>query len=313
MQTVLGGFQRARKGATKIWRKLPRNGSALMRPMVVFGSSKALATSAVMKTFTGSDIVTIGIATMPSVVQSRSARSKSALRAGAVERGTVAFTVRWCGMGAMRATVAPEIFQQKKAVAIARALIGKHLVRRFRDGRIEARMITETEAYVGERDLACHARAGRTARTEVMYRAGGIWYVYLCYGIHEMLNLVVGPADWPAAVLIRGVEGASGPGRVTKLFGIGRKLNGRSAGDVTGELWIEDRGARVPRGKIIATPRIGIDYAGPVWTAKKWRFVWHGRPARGVAWASRPSLRRGAPSTGGTPVPLKPAPARPRR
>ncbi len=173
----------------------------------------------------------------------------------------------------MRATVAAEIFQQKKAVALARWLIGKHLVRRFGDGRIEARVITETEAYVGERDLACHARAGRTARTEVMYRAGGVWYVYLCYGIHEMLNLVVGPADWPAAVLIRGIEGAAGPGRVTKALAIDRKLNGQNADDGTGELWIEDRGVRVPRAKVKATPRVGIDYAGPVWAAKPWRFT----------------------------------------
>ncbi|MBL9186412.1 MAG: DNA-3-methyladenine glycosylase [Opitutaceae bacterium] len=172
----------------------------------------------------------------------------------------------------MKATVAPEVFQQKKPVALARWLIGRHLVRRLTDGATEARMILETEAYVGERDLACHARAGRTARTEVMYGAGGVWYVYLCYGIHEMLNLVVGPRDWPAAVLIRGVEGASGPGRVTKTLAIDRSLN-RAAADEASGLWIEDRGVRVPRGKILATPRIGIDYAGPVWAAKPWRFV----------------------------------------
>ncbi len=177
----------------------------------------------------------------------------------------------------MCARISPESFQRKNAVAVARGLIGRHLVRRLADGRTDARMITETEAYVGERDRACHARAGRTARTEVLYRAGGVWYVYLCYGIHEMLNLVVGPADWPAAVLIRGVEGASGPGRVTKTLEIDRGLN-RSAADEASGLWIEDRGARVPRREIRATPRIGIDYAGPVWAAKKWRFVWEPQP-----------------------------------
>ena len=135
-------------------------------------------------------------------------------------------------------------------------------------------MIVETEAYDGERDLACHARAGRTARTEVMYRAGGVWYVYLCYGVHEMLNLVVGPADWPAAVLIRGVEGAVGPGRVTKALAIDRKLNGQNATGGECGLWIEDRGVRVPRACIKATTRIGVDYAGPVWSKKPWRFVW---------------------------------------
>ncbi len=163
--------------------------------------------------------------------------------------------------------------QAKKTVALARWLIGKHLVRRHADGRIEARAITETEAYDGERDLACHARVGRTGRTDVMYAAGGVWYVYLCYGVHEMLNLVVGPEDWPAAVLIRGVEGASGPGRLTKALGIGRVLNRAAATDPEAGLWLEDRGDRAPRGSIRATPRIGVDYAGPVWAAKPWRFV----------------------------------------
>ena len=134
-------------------------------------------------------------------------------------------------------------------------------------------MIVETEAYHGESDQACHARAGRTKRTEVMYGPGGVWYVYLCYGIHEMLNLVVGPRDWPAAILIRGVEGAIGPGRVTKALAIDRKLNAASATAEASGLWLEDRGVRIPRGKITATPRIGIDYAGPIWSAKHWRFT----------------------------------------
>src|SRR5688572_12735115 len=134
-------------------------------------------------------------------------------------------------------------------------------------------MITETEAYNGESDLACHARAGRTRRTEVMYRAGGVWYVYLCYGIHEMLNLVVGPENFPAAVLIRGVEGAVGPGRVTKALAIDRQLNATAATEAASGLWLEDRGVRVPRRLVAVTPRIGVDYAGPVWAGKPWRFT----------------------------------------
>lgn len=173
----------------------------------------------------------------------------------------------------MRPIVEAKLLQRKKTVALARWLIGKHLVRKFRDGRIEGRLIVETEAYDGERDLACHARAGRTARTEVMYGSGGVWYVYLCYGIHEMLNLVVGPEGWPAAVLIRGIEGASGPGRVTKALAIDRALNGRHATSEESGLWIEDRGGRVPRSRVTATPRIGVDYAGPVWANKTWRFT----------------------------------------
>lgn len=168
-------------------------------------------------------------------------------------------------------------WQQKRTVAHARALLGKFLVRRWPDGRVEARMITEVEAYDGERDLASHARVGRTRRTEIMYAAGGYWYVYLCYGVHEMLNLVVGPEGWPAAVLIRGLEGLSGPGRLTKGLGIGRELNGATAGEEASGLWIEDRGVRLEArsgiGRVVATPRVGVDFAGPLWAEKRWRFV----------------------------------------
>lgn len=183
---------------------------------------------------------------------------------------------------AVSRTVDPSILRQKKAVVLARWLLGKFLVRRFPDGRVEARLITETEAYNGEMDQACHARAGRTKRTAPLYAAGGIWYVYLCYGIHEMLNLVVGPQDWPAAVLIRGVEGAIGPGRVTKALQINRRLNATSAVDLAGELWLEDREVKVPRRLIAATPRVGVDYAGPIWSKKHWRFHFDSRKLRGL-------------------------------
>lgn len=177
----------------------------------------------------------------------------------------------------MRPMVDAKVLRQKKTVALARWLLGKHLVRRFPDGREDARLITETEAYDGEHDQACHARAGRTARTDVLYGPGGVWYVYLCYGIHEMLNLVVGPAEWPAAILIRGVDGAIGPGRVTKALSIDRKLNRASATDESTGLWLEDRGVRVPARLITRTPRIGVDYAGPIWSMKHWRFTFDPR------------------------------------
>lgn len=162
--------------------------------------------------------------------------------------------------------------QTKKTVALARWLLGKHLVRRRPDGRSEARLITEVEAYHGESDLACHARAGRTRRTTVLYEGGGRWYVYLCYGMHEMLNLVCGPRDWPAAVLIRSVEGITGPGRLTRTLAINRGLNGAAVARPSG-LWLEDRGVRVPRRLLRVTPRIGVAYAGPVWSKKPWRFT----------------------------------------
>jgi DNA-3-methyladenine glycosylase len=163
-------------------------------------------------------------------------------------------------------------WQSRKTLGHARNLLGKYLARRGPDGRVERRMITEVEAYDGERDLACHAAKGRTRRCEPLYAAGGSWYVYLCYGMHEMLNLVVGPAEWPAAVLIRGVEGLAGPGRVTKALKIGRALNAIPATPESG-LWIEDWGVSVPRQRILATPRIGIDYAGEFWAGKRWRFI----------------------------------------
>jgi DNA-3-methyladenine glycosylase len=157
-------------------------------------------------------------------------------------------------------------------VSHARGLLGKYLVRRFDDGREEARLIVETEAYHSAEDLACHASKGRTPRTGVLFGAGGVWYVYLCYGIHEMLNLVTGPADHPAAILIRGVSGLIGPGRLTKHLHITRALNGLPAAKKSG-LWIEDRGTLVLPEQISRTPRIGVDYAGPIWSQKPWRFV----------------------------------------
>jgi DNA-3-methyladenine glycosylase len=172
----------------------------------------------------------------------------------------------------MSRVVKAKALRTKKTVVLARWLLGKVLVR-ARRGRETAVLITEVEAYDGPRDRASHAHAdrGRTPRNAVMFGPGGQWYVYLCYGVHEMLNLVTGPRDYPAAILIRGVEGVIGPGRVTRALGIDRKLNATAAARASG-LWIEDRGVRVPRRLMQTTPRIGVDYAGPVWAGKKWRF-----------------------------------------
>ena len=174
-------------------------------------------------------------------------------------------------MKTAKTVVTAERWQSRGAVAHARDLLGKRLVRRLPSGEVIARTITEVEAYDGERDLACHAAKGRTKRTEPLYAAGGIWYVYLCYGMHEMLNLVVGPAGWPSAVLIRGVEGVIGPGRLTRALAIDRGLNARPAEPGSG-LWIEDSGLSVPRRAIRVGPRVGVDSAGPIWAAKPWRF-----------------------------------------
>lgn len=131
--------------------------------------------------------------------------------------------------------------------------------------------ITEAEAYDGPEDLACHASKGKTKRTEVMFGSAGAWYVYLIYGMYEMLNLVTGPKDYPAAILIRGVVGISGPGRLTKRLGITRDVNGLQAGPGVG-LHLEDRGLSFDDSQIEITPRIGVDYAKE-WALKPYRFV----------------------------------------
>lgn len=133
-------------------------------------------------------------------------------------------------------------------------------------------MITEAEAYEGHDDRASHASKGKTARTAIMFGSPGYWYVYLVYGMHEMLNVVTGPDGHPSAVLIRGVEGIEGPGRVTKRCGITRAQNTLPATHETG-LWIEDRGIHIAPRQILKTPRIGVAYAGEEWAAKPWRFV----------------------------------------
>ena len=158
---------------------------------------------------------------------------------------------------------------ERPATLLAPDLIGKILCRRTENGIIRAR-ITETECYFGEDDTACHAHKGKTERTRVMYESGGITYVYLCYGMHVMLNIVSGLADHPEAVLIRGVEEAVGPGRTTKFLHITTADNALPLSPKSG-IWIEDDGQKPP--KITRTPRIGIDYATKRDRERKWRFT----------------------------------------
>ncbi|TVR51721.1 MAG: DNA-3-methyladenine glycosylase [Puniceicoccaceae bacterium] len=162
-------------------------------------------------------------------------------------------------------------FAARDTPALARALLGSWLVAgpplRARPERFR---LTEVEAYDGPEDLACHASRGRTARTAVMFGPPGRWYVYLIYGMHEMLNLVTGPEDYPAAVLIRGVEGISGPGRLTRALGIDRRLNARPALPENG-LYLE-KGYISDSERIVAGPRVGVDYAGPHWSRVPFRF-----------------------------------------
>ena len=156
------------------------------------------------------------------------------------------------------------------AVTGAKMLLGKWLCRRLEDGRIIKARIVETEACCGEGDTACHAHCGKTERNAPMYEAGGIAYIYLCYGMHNLLNVVMGAKDYPEAVLIRGIEDHIGPGRVTKFLQIDRMLN-REPLTASKRLWIEDDGTPPLRFK--ATPRIGIAYATKRDQNRKWRFV----------------------------------------
>jgi DNA-3-methyladenine glycosylase len=158
-------------------------------------------------------------------------------------------------------------YLRSDAPEAARALVGKILVRRLADGTELRARVTQTEAYFGEDDTACHAHHGRTKRTEVLYQSAGTLYVYLCYGIHWMLNIVTGAEGAPQAVLIRGVEGADGPGKVTKVLNITGELNGAELG---GELFLEDDGARP---EIACAPRVGIGYASEADQQRLWRFT----------------------------------------
>jgi DNA-3-methyladenine glycosylase len=126
-------------------------------------------------------------------------------------------------------------------------------------------IITETKAYLGPHDLASHSARGRTPRTEVMFDGPGTLYIYLVYGLHLMLNVVTGRPGHAAAVLIRGAGHANGPGRLGRALGLKPALNGKLASPETG-LWLEERPTQ---GRIVATPRMGVDYAGPRWSRRK--------------------------------------------
>ena len=159
-------------------------------------------------------------------------------------------------------------FFVRPATEVAPELVGKILCRRTENGILRAR-ITETECYYGFDDSASHAYKGITERNSVMFEEGGRLYVYLCYGIHNMLNITTGTDGHPEAVLIRGVEGAEGPGKLTKALLIDRTLNGSSVTDGI-DVWIEDDGY-MP--KITKSTRIGIDYAMLKDREILWRFI----------------------------------------
>jgi DNA-3-methyladenine glycosylase len=193
----------------------------------------------------------------------------------------------------------PESFYQRtNVVKIARELLGKGLFTRI-EGVVTGGMIVETEAY-SWKERGCHAFGARkTKRNEVMFGKGGHSYVYLCYGMHNLFNVVTNVENTADAILIRAIEPikgidqmsvrrgdlknkfhlTSGPGKLTKALGIDRNWNGKFLLD--NEIWIEDLGQNVKPASILSSPRIGIDYAGDD-ASLPWRFV-----IKGNCWVSK--------------------------
>ncbi len=168
-----------------------------------------------------------------------------------------------------------EAFFNRDTEIVARDLLGKFLVREIGKKQVSG-MITETEAYDGFEDKASHAFRGKTLRTEVMFGKPGYGYVYFTYGMHFLVNVVTREHGYPAAVLIRGIKLEDGklldgPAKLTKFLAIDKSLNKKKAAKLTG-LWLEDRGVRIAKNTIQKSARIGVAYAGPVWSAKKRRF-----------------------------------------
>jgi DNA-3-methyladenine glycosylase len=153
-------------------------------------------------------------------------------------------------------------------ISVAPELLCKVLAIRSENGLIRRFVISETEAYRGSDDKACHASKGRTPRIEIMYHEGGRLYVYFVYGMYWMLNIVTGMENDPQAVLIRGLEKCPGPGRVTKLLGIDRTFYGEDLIS-SDRIWIENS---VITQVYKTGPRIGINYAGEPWKSKPWRY-----------------------------------------
>jgi DNA-3-methyladenine glycosylase len=182
--------------------------------------------------------------------------------------------------------ILPRLFYNRPTLTVARELIGARLVR-ILDGMKLVGLITETEAYISEKDLACHAKAGWTPRTAVMYGEPGHAYVYFTYGNHWMLNAVTEREGFPAAVLVRAIqpiEGVEvmlerrngrdtfGPGKLCQALGITKSENGVDLTDESSGLWIE-AGVKVPDSLVTKGPRVGLNNTPEPWLSKPWRFL----------------------------------------
>lgn len=197
--------------------------------------------------------------------------------------------------------VPQKYFQSSDVVGLAKSLLGMHLCTSF-EGVLTAGVIVETEAYKAPEDKACHAYGNkRTARTEIMFDRGGVAYVYLCYGIHHLFNIVTGQKDEAQAVLIRAIEPVqgieimqkrrrfasgnkynltNGPGKLTQALGITTQYTGQELTNFgQGTCWLE-YGERIPDENVVASKRIGVDYAKE-WAEMPWRFT-----IKGNKWVS---------------------------
>jgi len=182
--------------------------------------------------------------------------------------------------------IIPRSFYARPTLTVARELIGARLVRVL-DGVKLVGLITETEAYISEKDLACHAKAGLTPSTAPMYGESGHAYVYFTYGNHWMLNVVTEREGFPAAVLIRAIqpiEGVGimserrqggdtfGPGKLTQALGITKSENQVDLTETTSSLWIE-AAAKIPNKNVTKGPRVGLNNTPEPWLSKPWRFL----------------------------------------
>ena len=163
----------------------------------------------------------------------------------------------------------PNAFFQRDVLEVAPEMLGKIIVRRFENQIIRRFKITEVEAYSGDGDLACHASKGKTPRTEVMFREGGLVYVYLIYGMYWMLNVVSSVENEPQAVLIRSLMDVSGPGRLSRSLSLDKSFNGEHLAS-SKRIWMEEA---IIDPAYSCHPRIGIDYAGDYWKGRPWRYV----------------------------------------
>ena len=183
------------------------------------------------------------------------------------------------------ATILPRDFYRRSTLDVARDLLGARLVR-FENGLRLSGIITETEAYIGEDDLGCHAKAGKTKRTAVMYGPPGHAYVYFTYGMHWCLNAVTEQEGFPAAVLIRAMQpeegiaiiyqrrngrDTNGPAKLSQALEIDGVLNGIDLCTPAAGLWIE-AGSGIPDANVTISPRVGLNQVPEPWKSKPWRF-----------------------------------------